>query len=79
MHPHSRTTLESEARGAMRKQGVPIASPTHAPLQLACGAPTKDAGGPMIAVSFTEAEHAGKNVCDEVTVTDVSGPVENET
>lgn len=33
----------------------------------------------MIAESLTDAEQDAEKVCDEVTVTDESGPVENET
>jgi len=77
--PHSRTTLETGANGVGRKHGVSIASPEHEPLQLAWGPSKNDAGGPIMAESFTEAEQAGKNVCDEVTITAEPGPVENET
>ncbi|MBP9945999.1 MAG: hypothetical protein KBH14_06365 [Vicinamibacteria bacterium] len=46
----------------MSKHGVSIALPEHEPLQLAWGPPTKEAGGPMMADSFTVAVQAGKNV-----------------
>ena len=79
VQPHSRTTLETGASGAGSKHGVSIASPEHEPLQLAWGPSKNEAGGPIMAESFNEAEHAGKNVCDEVTITAGSGPAENET
>lgn len=60
--PHSSTTLETGARGASRKQGVLIASPEQAPLQLAAGPPMNEAGGPMIAESLTEAAQGRKKV-----------------
>ena len=68
-HPHSSVTSESGGSPGPSEQGVEMASPAQAPVQVNAGKPPmKDAGSTTIPLIETEPLHGTPNVCDEVTV-----------